>query len=47
MSDKLHDISLNTVRNANMTHDVILDVNKPNDAVKIPCPLNVVQRSFQ
>ena len=46
INDKLHNISRYTKRNANMPHDVIFDVIKPNDARKISCPLNIVQHIF-
>ena len=46
LNDKLHDISWNTKRNANMPHDIIFDFIKPNDAGKIACPLNIVQHIF-
>ena len=45
-TDKLHDISRYTIRNANTHNDVIFDLIKPKDAGKIACPLNIVQHIF-
>ena len=46
LNDKLHDISWFAKRNDNTPHDVIFDVIKPNDAGKMACPMNIVQRVF-
>ena len=46
MRDKLHDISQNTERNINTTHDVRFDIIKQNDTRKITCPLIIVHHIF-
>ena len=42
----LHDIPRNTGKNANMSHDIKFDFNKPNDEKKFTSPLNVSQYIF-